>query len=154
MREADRRELRWAFMQRQVIKCQDGLDYLIRWRVVQTPWFAVYLHDLLEPDSARDPHDHPWTFWSVILRGGYVEKIWEQDPQLGVGGFHRVVGWWSRSYRRRWLAGSVHKMTMDKAHMIQFVQPGTRSLIICGPRRRTWGFWTEEGFVPWTEYRP
>lgn len=139
MRETDRRDLRWAIMRWQVIKCQDGLDYLIRWRFVQTPWFAVYLHDLLEPDSARDPHDHPWTFISIILRGGYTERVWPNaDGNL--------------IYVRRWLPGSVHKMTMEKAHMITRVRPRTKSLILCGPRRRNWGFWTETGFVPWQEY--
>jgi hypothetical protein len=153
------RSPRWAFMQKTTIPCEDGLVYLVRLRIVQTPWFAIYLHDLREPDRDRDPHDHPWTFWSVILRGGYTEKVWQ--PRRGEG-----VDRWTRSthpngyfgppatYRRRWLGGSVHKMTMDKAHMIESVRPGTKSLVICGRRRRTWGFWTDRGFVTWQQYRP
>lgn len=141
------RSPRWAFMQKTTIPCQDGLDYLVRWRIVQTPLFAIYLHDLLEPDTDRDPHDHPFDFISIILRGGYTERVWPEIREAVIG-LHELI------YVRRWLPGSVHKMTMEKAHMITRVRPGTKSLILCGPRRRNWGFWTAEGFVPWQEYDP
>lgn len=33
------------------------------------------LHRFTAPDEG-DPHDHPWSFQSVILAGGYIERIW------------------------------------------------------------------------------
>ena len=46
-----------------------------RWTLLHTPWFRIYLHKL---NCLQDPvvcHDHPWHFWTVILRLGYFERI-------------------------------------------------------------------------------
>lgn len=135
------RSPRWAFMQRMTIPCENGLTYLVRLRLVQTPWFAIYLHDLLEPDSDRDPHDHPWDFISIVLRGGYTERFYDAEGTVGYRG--RYQSW------KRW---SAHRMRTRDAHMIVEVEPRTKTLILTGPRSRTWGFWTDGGFVPWMEY--
>lgn len=135
------RSPRWAFMQRMTIPCENGLNYLTRLRVIQTPWFGVYLHDLYEPDSDRDPHDHPWDFTSFIVKGGYLEKVWPIPHIL-----------MDVSYKRRWNKYSWHKMTRDMAHRITSVDPGTRSLIFVGKRTRNWGFFTEDGWMSWQDY--
>jgi hypothetical protein len=134
---------RWAFMKPFDIYAKDGsgVVYLHRLRIVQTPWFAVYLHDLNLPDSDRDPHDHPWSFWSVVLRGGYSEH-WFPYPNTGF--LHYEEQTW-----KRW---SLHRMGTEHAHSITTVEPRTKTLVFAGRRRRTWGFFTEDGWVPWTEY--
>jgi hypothetical protein len=126
------------------IYAKDGSGdvYLHRLRVVQTPWLAVYLHDLNLPDSDRDPHDHPWSFWSLVLRGGYTERLFPYPHVVGVES-------WKRQTWRRW---SLHRMDTAQAHMIDQVEPRTKTLVITGRRRRTWGFWTVDGWVPWQEY--
>jgi hypothetical protein len=137
------RSPRWAFLKKMVIPCQGGEVYLVRYRLIDTPWFGVYLHDIQEPDHDYDPHDHPWNFISVILRGGYIEKVWPMPwVHLGAG-----------SYRRRWLRWSWLAMDTCLAHRIEEVQPGTWSLILRGKRTRVWGFHTQGGFVPWMEYK-
>lgn len=130
-------------MKRMVVPCVNGEDYLIRLRIVQTPWFGVYLHDLLNPDPA-DPHDHPWPFISVILSGEYTEDFypWPQFRGMIKPEF-REQTW------KRW---SIHRMGRESAHRIKSAAPGTKSLIFVGRRSRQWGFWTEDGWVPWTEY--
>lgn len=137
------RSPRWAFMSKMEIpsKKNDGELYLVRLRIVQTPWFGVYLHNINEPDFDRDPHDHPWNFLSFIVRGGYTERIWARPADRRLG-----------SYQRRWNRFTWHRMTMEKAHQIEEVQPNTVSLILTGPRTRNWGFWTEDGWVEWREY--
>lgn len=67
----------WAFMRWADIpsKQSPGQVYLRRLRVAQTPLCGLYLHWINEPDTDRDLHDHPWVFWSLILRGGYSEDI-------------------------------------------------------------------------------
>lgn len=136
------RSPRWAFMQRMTIPCENGLDYLTRLRLVQTPWFGVYLHDLYEPDGDRDPHDHPWNFTSIILRGYYTEVVYPApNVSLEIG-----------RYTRTWRMFSRHKMTTDMAHRIFFVAPKTKSLILVGKRSRNWGFFTDNGWVSWQEY--
>jgi hypothetical protein len=46
-----------------------------RWTLFRCPRFAVYLHKLDAPVTHPKCHDHPWHFWTVILRGGYWEDI-------------------------------------------------------------------------------
>jgi hypothetical protein len=132
---------RWAFMRRFTIYKNDAI-YLDRLRLVQTPCFGVYLHHIEQPDLDRDPHDHPWSFGSLVLRGGYVERF---HPYPNVHrDFHVVTRQW-----RRW---SWHRMGTATAHRITSVQPGTVTLVFVGRRRRDWGFHTVAGFVPWRDY--
>lgn len=135
------RSPRWAFMQKMTIPCENGLVYLARLRIVQTPWFAVYLHDIYEPDGDRDPHDHPWTFWSFVLRGGYTEAL---HPFPHVDSSFSTPNVWKRF--------TLHRMGQESAHRITEIQPGLKTLIFTGPRTRNWGFHTEDGFVPWQQY--
>lgn len=126
------------------IPCEDGLVYLVRLRIVQTPWFAVYLHDIHEPDGDRDPHNHPWAFVSVVLRGYYVERVYPAPAARHV----RKCYW----QERRWRRFSVHRMGQHSAHRITDAGPRLKTLIFTGPRASGWGFFTPSGFVPWQDY--
>lgn len=123
----------------------DGTDpdvvYLRRLRIVQTPYFGVYLHWIYLPDRDRDSHDHPWPFTSTVLRGGYTEEIFA--PRARYLPTRTVF----RAPR------TTHRMRVDQAHRITTVLPRTVTLVVTGRRSRTWGFWTTDGFVPWTDYR-
>lgn len=137
------RSPRWAFMKKMVIPCNDGEIYLVRYRLIDTPLFGVYVHDIRKEDQDYDPHDHPWVFWSFILKGMYTESVWRVFRG-------RVI--WPRRVQtwRRW---TLHKMTQDKAHRITYAAPGTWSLIIRGKRRSSWGFYTPHGFIDWKDYK-
>jgi hypothetical protein len=112
--------------------------YLRRWRLIQTPWFALYLHKVLLPDDDRHMHDHPYNFSSLVLRGGYKEVVDYGD------------GWsWGRSHK----AGSIHHMKAEWLHkIVSLKRVPTWTLLFVGRRRRTWGFWTENGWVAWHNY--
>jgi hypothetical protein len=134
------RSPRWALWSRMTIPCENGLMYLARLRIIQTPWFGIYLHDIYEPDAARDPHNHPWSFVSIVLRGSYTELLWPDAEHA----------WWIvRQTHRRW---SIHRMSRQSAHRIAYAAPGLKTLILTGPRRSNWGFFTPAGFVPWQQY--
>lgn len=140
-RVAGKRSPRWAFMQRMTIPCEDGTDYLTRLRIVQTPWFGVYLHDLMGPDK-DDPHDHPWDFYSFIVKGAYTETVHPAPAvDLSIG-----------KYTRTWRQFSWHRMDRYWAHRIWYVAPGTKSLIFVGKRSRTWGFYKDGEWIPWETY--
>lgn len=66
---------RWAFLRREDLRDGDGAIYLRRWRILETPWFGVLLHNIRKPDHDRDAHDHPWSWLTIALRGGYTEEI-------------------------------------------------------------------------------
>jgi hypothetical protein len=130
----------------------DGL-YLTRWRIIQTPIAAIYLHRLDAPDSRPTLHDHPWPFLSLVLRGGYTER--RLSPLMMTVDEHHVI--------RRF-----NFMAQRDAHAILSLRrTPTWTLLFVGPRTRTWGYWEPvghmDGGVPfedmprrfswrWTEY--
>lgn len=135
---------RWAFWK--WFDIPDRVDpskvYLRRLRIIQTPRGAVYLHWIFMADGDRDPHDHPWNFWSLVIRGGYLEKL------LGIPLITRV----GEVTYPEWGKWSFRKMPRGKAHSILTVQPGTITLVFTGKRSSTWGFYTKQGFVPFDQY--
>jgi hypothetical protein len=117
---------RFQFLTKFVIPSMttDG-DYLVRWRLIQTPWCSLYLHKILTADVPVF-HDHPWSFLSVVLRGGYYEwRINKHNPQ---GEYVRHIK-------------HVNIMRRDDAHFIQVLdRTPTWTLLLVGARRRKWGF--------------
>lgn len=135
---------RWAFWERMTIPCLDGLVYLVRLRVIQTPLFALYVHDIHEPDGDRAPHNHPWTFISIVLRGHYTEHVHvDPDPER-----KRVETIVEKTHKRF----SIHKMPQSQAHTIVEAGPNLKTLILTGRRRSSWGFFTDKGYVDWKVY--
>lgn len=136
-----RRSPRWAFMERFTIPCLDGTDYLVRLRMVQTPWCGVYLHDIHKDDGDRSPHNHPWSFLSIVLRGRYTERVYSNpldNPGHYVEKTHRSC--------------SVHRMGRVAAHRITYATPGLKTLILVGRRRASWGFFVDGRYVDWSDY--
>jgi hypothetical protein len=137
---------RWALMER--VEAPDVENptrtFMVRWRLVQTPWFGLYVHRLNAPDRRTTLHDHPWPFVSFVLRGGYTEEIGIRAGRRGRG---PVVGRRLRS----WGPGSVHRMRRTDAHTITWLhRTPTWTLVLVG-RRATdpgWGYWDETGWTP------
>jgi hypothetical protein len=127
-----KRRSAWAFMERFEVPDLDHPErtYLSRLRIIQTPWCALYLHRLDTPDSRPTLHDHPWSFVSLILRGGYDEQRLDLHT-------HQLA-----RKRRRW----VNVMRRDDAHYIErLFRVPTWTLLFVGARRRTWGYWRPVG---------
>ena len=112
-------------------------EYIVRLHVIKTPWFAVCLHWLVHPDPEPWLHDHPVSFLSIILRGGYEEK-----RQLGSGSWNYAKHKWFNFIRA----------TPEDRHTITHVKPNTVTLCLMGPKRRTWGYHTDKGWVDWVTY--
>lgn len=131
--------IRWAFLTGFNVGAE-GDPYLDRLRIVQAPWFGIYLHHIHRPDRDRDPHDHPWAFWSLILAGGYIERVWPDKTDPGTS-YRRV--------RNRWSPGHLGRR---QAHIITHIDGPLWTLVLTGPRRSDWGFWVDGDFVPWRKY--
>lgn len=131
---------RWAVMERLEIPDFDdpNINYLVRYRLVSTPLFAIYLHRLGAPDSRPTLHDHPWSFVSIVLRGGYDEVRLDR----------RTMTRTARRVRR------LNLIRRDDAHFIERLhRTPTWTLLLVGRRRRTWGYWRESGDSwVWTEF--
>jgi hypothetical protein len=112
-------------------------EYIRRLHVVKTPWFAICLHWILKPDPEPYLHDHPVSFLSLILRGGYTERQ---------GGYWRT----ERLATHRWY--NWIDASDGVTHTITDVKPKTLTLCLMGPKTRDWGFHTEVGWVYWRDY--
>lgn len=128
---------RWGLNEHFVIGGQDN-PMLDRWRLVQTPLFGIYVHFIFREDLDPVPHDHPWRFASLILRGSYVEEL-HYTPGHGEP---------SLVWRHRWRS---HRFPLHWAHRIVAVQPGTVTLVFVGRKVRSWGFYARHG--KWIDYR-
>jgi hypothetical protein len=111
-----------------------GELYLRRLHIFQTPLASLMLHWIQRPDSQSDMHDHPVSFISWMLRGGYTEETPEGT--------------------RAWPRWSMHLMRATDRHRIVITGPNTLTLVLAGPVVRSWGFHTSKGWVPWREYHP
>ena len=125
----------WDFWDRFLIGVAGDI-YLDRLTIVRTPWFSILLHRIHRPDRQADLHDHPWAFLAIILWGYYIE-----DTVKGLR-HCRLLNWKP--------AGGV-----QGRHSIRYVsRKPVWSLVLCGPKCRSWGFWVEGGkrFVKWKDY--
>ena len=120
----------------------EGL-YLRRYFLWRSTYFNIYLHNIRLPDTDDDPHDHPWWFVSILLRGGYHEQSFGWD--------------WYRSARENgpviFRSRGIAYRNKHAVHKILAVRPNTWSLVITGPRKKgmSWGFLTKDGWVYWRE---
>lgn len=124
---------RWGFFNKEVLVDADNNDYLRRWRILETPWFGIFVHRILRSDTDRDLHDHPWNFITVILSGEYHEEV------NGVGNV-RVCK-----------APCLIRHRAEDSHRVTIIKP-VWTLFFIGPKRRQWGFLTNEGWVHNKQY--
>lgn len=96
--------------------------------------FNVFLHNFKLSD---DPilHDHPWPWFSLILKGGYWEHLEDGSSHWrGPGSFI-----FRKATDLHWV--ELHVDNRD-----------TWSLFIHGKRCRKWGFLTPTGWMYWNDY--
>lgn len=125
---------------------QDGMLYLRRYALSPRIGLArLVLHEIRMSDRDRFPHDHPQGFTSLIIRGGYTEKLYVCGKPIG-----------ETTLR----AGDI--LTRDAttfAHRLTDVLPNTWTLVLWhrGHDRSfwkktpvcSWGFWSPDGeFTP------
>jgi len=82
--------------------------------------FNIFLHKFLQSDP-DELHDHPWPYFSLILKGGY----WETTP---MGCFWRAPGYFQMCEPK-----SLHRIEL-KPNVPAW------TLFIPGRKRREWGF--------------
>jgi len=110
---------------RVILDRQSSDPYLTRYYLLfkdRPSWFPfnIFLHNFHKGDP-DDLHDHPWPYFTFILRGGY----WEHTP----GGRF----WRGRGHFRICGARSLHRIELDPDH-------DTWTLFIPGLKLREWGF--------------
>ncbi len=89
------------------------------------------LHRFVRPEPHADPHDHPWSFETTILAGGYVEEVFTFQP----GGTWRIALVERPPGTRHWIEAS-------HIHRIVALPLGESwTLVRAGPPERNTMFW-------------
>jgi hypothetical protein len=141
---------RWAILRRVEVRESGNPEHLLitRYRIVTTPLFGVMVHALESPDDTRNLHNHPWPFFTLILRGGY-DQLFSSSLDDAVADAES-----NQSQQTKvMLPGSFGWMTRNEFHAIaKLHRSPTWTLFITGPRLGKWGFATADGFVEHDEY--
>jgi hypothetical protein len=152
--------LRWFLNRLNHSDVGDGRGdvFFRRYDVLKTRWLSLYLHEFFRSDSDRCLHDHPWWFWTLILRAGYWEIVkatvieGSHPPRLRVDDLVPGQGPTCRVWRP---VGYLGRYPAEHAHRIE-IEPGTRpwSLVLVGKKVRPWGFWGPKGWIKWIAGHP
>lgn len=137
------------------IKSKEGVLHFQRYRFFQSKKFAIYLHFIAKSDEDKHPHNHPWNFVSIILKGGYIESLWKYDTVYNVSGIPNCHynGYFITKYVRKLWKNFIAIRDAESYHKIELLAP-TWTLVFTGPRRLDeWGYLTESGFQNHIEYR-
>lgn len=138
-------------LRRLTLRDRDGNVFLDRWGI-RIHWLgSVFLHKMSAPDPGTDLHDHPWTFVTIPLWGGYVERRAFICPTCNGPADARKHLIMERTETRR--PFRPRRMRLDVAHTIDRLRRRTAwTLVITGPVRREWGFYIPRGWVHHVDY--
>lgn len=131
--------IRKFFLVKEIVS-KYGQVHFRRFRLLQTPWFAIYIHQILRSDEDLDPHDHPWDFTSVILEGAYHEDSW-YPPDFDT------------MYSDDYYSGDVIEHKAVDAHKLRLISKEVWTLVFVSGRSRYWGYQTKSGWIGHKEYR-
>lgn len=110
----------------------------------------IRLHHIVTKDWDDHLHDHPFSFWSFVLTGGYLElrpvirnPCFIKDDDGKILEECRVT--------QRYAGALDYRHACDR-HKIVRVEPNTWTLVFAGPLRQWWGFYTPKGKVHHRHY--
>jgi hypothetical protein len=96
--------------------------YAYRW-VLNLGFFSIRMHRWIRSDDKRYFHDHPWWFWTLVLRGGYTDVTPSGEDVL--------------------TRGSIRFRPSHHQHYVRIPKEGALTILLCGPQSRNWGFWVK-----------
>lgn len=114
------------------------LERPIAW-LLQRFNISVRVHEILRSDLGRDPHDHPFNYLTIILRGAYWERRFDDRG--------RCIS------RKMHGPGSIIWRRAKSWHMLELHQGTVTTLFITGRKvDGAWGFNVDGKKVPRREY--
>lgn len=151
------RLFRLALPEPKIIReCEGDAPMLERFTLVRTPWGSLRLHHFVRGDDDRATHDHPWSYLTFVLAGGYVEI----RPSRSV---RALVSIGSALSTSRLIEATLERFRVRPGmllyrpawwiHRIELA-PGRDAwtLIWMSKKSREWGFFTPTGWLHWRQY--
>jgi len=129
--------LGFTFLEWEHITRHDTKNYLDRFIIIKCSLFGLFYHIFSDSDD-ECLHDHPWNFWSFIVKGGYWEKTtngkltWYKPGSL----LYRPANWTHR------VVLAQNNNEVIKAHTIVF---HTKKI-------KSWGFFVKNKWIHWRKY--
>lgn len=126
-----------------------GKPYLTRYFLTGTPERAlgegrtIRIHHFHQSDQGRDLHSHPWTGWSLILKGGYIEERMGEPVKIKIPvGTRYETATFPTTFCRYVLPGNINRIGLDDFHRAELIDPvkGCWTLFFTGRRVQDWGF--------------
>lgn len=114
---------------------------MFRWTIAEPFGCKVLLHHFLPNGDDPDPHDHPRSFVTLVLAGGYLDESWRLH---GID-LRRIV-------EEPMTRGRVRCRGARHLHRTRVGPQGCWSLVVMGPLRRPWGFLWDGNWWPWKTY--
>lgn len=127
------------FLVKEIVSRQGELHFQ-RYRLLQTPWFAIYIHRISKSDMDKDMHDHPWRFISLILKGSYSEAC-KYYPD-----FKTII-------KNTYTPGCLVTHQAEDAHQLTLLTDVVWTLVVTSGRSRLWGYQTSSGWIDHQTYR-
>ena len=122
------------------IVSQKGVTHFRRWCLFRSPWGCIYLHNITNSDLDIDPHDHPWNFRSLILKGSYREESrYPRDD-------------YKCSYVNVFKPGMINKKRTIEVHKLTLLSKSVWTLVFTGKKIHDWGYQTANGWIHHKEY--
>ncbi len=153
----------WLLPYRDIVKVRNGKKvlYLRRWFILgrddshepmEKRGWRLCIHKICQSDDDRDPHDHVWSFGTLILWGGYTDESYHTYFNLGIGRRKR-----SQPMRDRLRFLSFRWRRAEHLHQVRLEnnKPSWNLVFMTKPSRPAWGFVLEDGtWVNRKEYLP
>jgi hypothetical protein len=146
----------------------ESSPYLIRYSLFECKYFQICLHVFLRSDH-QEHHDHPWNFLSIVLWRGYFEEtiIWPECKCCGrkmsftgkaylcwcVGNDHVILyNQEPRKLKRYWPGMILFRKAAHRHRVVLVNEKKAVTLVIMGKYRKSWGFFTNSGWLEWKKY--
>jgi len=123
---------------------------MTRISLLETKWGELCLH-IFHRSDGHELHDHPWSFVSLILWGGYIEEAQVFKPRF-LGEPLGTSGLWITTRKRKW-PGMLLFRRAEWRHRVELVKERPSVTLVWKTMRfREWGFFTAKGWQKWTEF--
>lgn len=111
---------------------EPGCPYMYRW--VFNFWlFAIRIHHWIRSDDKRHMHNHPWWFWTLVLKGHYIDV--SHDP-------------FDPDYVEKWEVMGIERQCAFRSashlHYVIVPEGGCWTFVISGMPSQNWGFWVNK----------
>lgn len=92
--------------------------------------FTIRVHHWYSSDDDRAPHDHPWWFLTLILRGYYHDVHYTIEEGRN----------WKTTYEPM-RSGTFHFRRAKHIHWVKVPPEGCWTILLTGRPLNEWGFW-------------